>query len=334
MKKLLFVTLLLCIAQLMQADVVDQDVNITIGGETRNYQLYVPDNYQANCPLVLSLHGANGHSYDKSPFATGVADAKGCIVAYPQGKVTAFPIGFGGSTTGWTASGEDNFDVEFLKAVIEDVASKYTIDRKRIYCCGFSNGGMMTYAMSNVCSDIIAAFASISGYPINEFHLRHTGSRPVPFLHIHGKADNFVPYEKVPTIVDEMVARLGANPVPVKTTGNNYTKSVYQAGEGSFPYLFYEIDGMGHDPSTNNTEDVNSALTMWNYFSQYTLDSPCDRTLKWRPRIEETGFNPTIHGWTKNSGTTLLEFGGDQYHRQQECLSLAAVRQWQVQALL
>ncbi len=314
MKKLLFVTLLLCFAQMMQADTVDENVNITIGGETRNYQLYVPDNVQANCPLVLSLHGANGHSTDKSPFSTGVADTEGCIVAYPQGKVTAFPIGFGGSTTGWTATGDNNFDVEFLKAVIEDVASKYTIDRKRIYCCGFSNGGMMTYAMSNACSDIIAACAAISGYPINEFHLRHTGSRPVPFLHIHGKEDGFVLYSKVPTIVDEMVARLGANPVPEKTTvSGKYTKSVYRAGDGSFPYIFYEIDGMGHVAYTANTEDGNSALTMWNFFKDYTLDSSCDPTLKWRPRIETAGFTPTSHGWTMNSGTTLLEFGGDQY---------------------
>ena len=301
------------VKEVIDVEPVDQNVEITIGGETRNYQLYVPGTVLANCPLVLSLHGAGGQSIDYSPFRKDVADLAGCIVAYPQGLQTSFPIGFGGSTTGWTASGEDNADVAFLKAVIEDVASKYQIDRKRIYCCGFSNGGMMTYAMSNACSDEIAAFASISGYPLNEFHLRHTGARPVPFLHIHGKADNFVLYEKMPTIVDEMVARFGANPVPTKTTGSGYTKSVYAAADGSFPYVYYEIDGMGHSDYTANTEDGNSARTMWNFFTQYTLDSPCDETLKWAPRIDENGYNPAEHGWTKNSGTTLLQFGGEQY---------------------
>lgn len=294
-------------------EAVDQNVEITVGGEARNYQLYVPDKDMSNCPLVISLHGANGHSTDYSPFRKVVADEANCIVAYPQGKTTAFPIGLGGSTTGWTASGEDNFDVDFLKAVIEDVASKYQIDRKRIYCCGFSNGGMMTYAMANACSDEIAAFASISGYPINEFHLRHTGDRPVPFLHIHGKADDFVLYDKVPTIVDEMVARLGANPVPTATAGSGYTKKVYAAADGSFPYVYYEIDGMGHSDYTANTEDGSSAKTMWNFFNQYTLDSPSDATLKWAPRIDENGYNPAEHGWTVNSGTTLLQFGGEQY---------------------
>ncbi len=293
----------------------DENVNITVGGETRNYQLYVPEQVQENCPLVISLHGAGGASTNYSPFKKAVADAEGCIVAYPQGKVTSFPV-LGNSNTGWTASGDNNFDVKFLKAVIEDVASKYQIDRKRIYCCGFSNGGMMTYALSNTCSDVFAAFASISGYPINEFHLRHTGSRPVPFMHIHGKADDFVLYEKMPTIVDEMVARLGANPVPTTTTTTTsdvYTKNVYQAADGSFPYVYYEIDGMGHVDYTDKTEDGNSAQTMWNFFEQYTLDSQCDETLKWAPRIEEEGYTPAEHGWTVNSGTTLLSFGGDQY---------------------
>ena len=298
----------------IEVNPVDENVEITVDAETRNYQLYVPVNAGDNCPLVISLHGANGASTNYIPFGKGVADSEGCIVAYPQGKVTNFPIGFDGDATGWTASGEDNFDVDFIKAVIEDVASKYQIDRKRIYCCGFSNGGMMTYALSNTCSDIFAAFASISGYPINEFHLRHAGERPVPFLHIHGKNDDFVKYSLMPTIVDEMVARLGANPVPTTTTvDGKYTKNVYQAGDGSFPYVYYEVDGMGHEAYTENTEDGNSAQTMWNFFEQYTLDSSCDPTLKWAPRIEQAGFTPASHGWTMNDGTTLLQYGGDQY---------------------
>ena len=315
MSKILTLLITVCSTMILQAAKVEKDVTIKVDGENRTYKLYVPNNIEDNCPFVLSLHGAGGGSNDKSPFGTDVADWAGCIVAYPQGKPTPFPIGFGGSANGWTATGEDNFDVKFLKAVIEDVASRYKIDRKRLYCCGFSNGGMMTYAMSNVCSDIFAAFASISGYPINEFHLRHTGWRPVPFLHIHGKADNFVLYEKMPAIVDEMVARMGANPVPKKTIVNGkYTKSIYEAAEGSFPYVYYEMDGMGHSPYTGNTDEGNSSKTMWNFFKQYTLDTPCDTTLKWCPRIEEEGYTPKNHGWTMNSQKTLLKFGGTQYN--------------------
>ena len=309
MKKISVILAAVCSTMMLQAAKVDKNVNITINGETRKYQLYVPNNISDNCPLVLSLHGAAGHSTDKSPFGTDVADQVGCIVAYPQGKDIYFPV-FGGTVPGWDASGEFNDDAKFLMAVIEDVAKSYNIDRKRIYCCGFSNGGMMTYAMTNACSDVFAAFASISGFQLNEFHFRHAGWRPVPFLHIHGKADDFVKYSLMPTIVDEMVARIGANPMPTKTTvSNKYRKSIYEAGEGSFPYIYYEIDGMGHNGYTANTEEGHSGKTMWNFFKQYTLDTPCDTTLKWAPRIETEGYDPRAHGWTMNSNLTLLKFG-------------------------
>ena len=302
MRKLLFITLALCSTLMLRAAKTDKDVTIKVNGENRSYRLYVPSTMKDNCPLVLSLHGAGGQSSNKSPFRTDVADKAGCIVAYPQGKLTAFP-GLGGmQANGWSAYGEENFDTDFLKAVIEDVASKYAIDRQRLYCCGFSNGGMMTYVMANTCSHLFAAFAAISGYPINEFHLHHTSWRPVPFLHIHGKNDDFVKYSLVPNIIDNMVARNGANPVPKKTAkSGKYTKSVYEAGEGGFPIIFYEIEGMGHEDYTGNTEDNSSAQTMWNFFKQYTLDSPCDTTLKWRPRIETEGYTPKSHGWTVKS---------------------------------
>ena len=312
MKRILLVTLLLCSTLMSHAAKADKKVTITVGNDQREYWLYVPDHVEQHPALVVSMHGASGHSTDKSPFRTSVADNEGCIVVYPQGKPIYFPV-FGGTVTGWDASGEENADVKFLKAVIEDVDKSYSIDHKRIYACGFSNGGMMTYALTNCCSEVFAAFASISGYPLNEFHFRHTAPRPVPFLHIHGKEDNFVLYSLMPIIADEMVARLGANPVPQKTSSSGrYDKSVYEGVEGSFPYTYYEIDGMGHNDYTDKTPEGNSAQTMWEFFKQYTLDAPYDATHRWRPRIETKDYQPTAHGWTINNGTTLLQFGGEQ----------------------
>lgn len=288
---------------------INEVVDIAVGEESRSFRLYVPNGCPAGAPLVVAMHGASGSMDNQSPHFNNIADTAKFVVSYPQGKLVYFPV-FGGTVTGWDATGEDNADAAFIRAIVDKLAEDYQIDRRRVYCCGFSNGGMNTYAMSNVCSEVFAAFAAISGFPLNEFHLRHVGRRPVPFLHIHGKNDDFVRYRLMPTIVDEMVARLGANPVPVKTTvSGKYDKSVYEATDGSFPYVYYEIDGMGHNDFTTNTEDGNSSLTMWKFFRQYTLDTPCDTTLKWMPRIETEGFVPKSHGWTVNSGKTLLAFG-------------------------
>ncbi|MBR4920617.1 MAG: prolyl oligopeptidase family serine peptidase [Prevotella sp.] len=294
------------------ADKVDKAVNIKVGNKTRKYRLYVPKDVKENTALVFCLHGTGGSSDNKQPSFDAIANKEGIIVVYGHGETFYFPV-FGMNAPGWHSTGEWSEDIDYIKAIIEDVAANYSIDRKRIYCCGFSNGGMMTYTVANLLGDVFAAFASISGYPINEFHLHHTGARPVPFLHIHGKNDNFVKYSLVPKIINNMVARNGSNPVPtVETVSGKYKKSVYEAGEGGFPIVFYEVDGMGHEPATSNTEDGNASKTMWNFMSQYTLDSPCDPTLKWRPRIEQEGWNPKRYGWTLNSGTTICSFGKNQ----------------------
>jgi len=315
MRKIFTLMMAVGCTMMLPAAKVNKFFNLTVSGKSRTYLLYVPNNVKASAPLVISLHGAGGtvSTTSHDPDFNAIADKDGFIVAYPQGLQTVFP-GLGGmQAPGWTSTGEENFDTEFLKAVVEDIDKKYPLDRQRLYCCGFSNGGMMTYVMANTCSHIFAAYAAISGYPINEFHLHHTSWRPVPFLHIHGKADDFVKYALVPNVIENMVDRNGANPVPVVTTkSGKYTKNVYEAGEGGFPIIFYEIDGMGHSPFTNNTEDNSSTQTMWNFFKEYTLDAPCDTTMKWRPRIETEGYDPKSHGWSMNSRTTLLRFGADQ----------------------
>lgn len=287
---------------------VDTEKSITVNGTARKYILYVPNNVKENAPLVISLHGASGHDTDHSPFRTNVADSKGCIVVYPQGLLQNF--GPFGTVPGWNATGEANEEIDFFKAIIDEVEKSYTIDRKRIYCCGFSNGGMMTYATASAASDIFAACASISGFQLNEFHQRHTGYRPVPFLHIHGKADDFVKFSCTPIIRSNTSARNGASSVSKTTTiSGKYTKYEYAAEEGGFPYIFYAIDGMGHNDYTDKTPEGNSALTMWNFFNKYTLDSECDKTLKWRQNIDATRFNFSTNSWKVSADSTQFTYG-------------------------
>ncbi|MBO4216172.1 MAG: dienelactone hydrolase family protein [Bacteroidaceae bacterium] len=304
MKKLVITTLLMLLCT-VQGFALEKTVKLTVKGKSRSFLLHVPANVKENAPLVLSMHGTGGHSSDKAPMGTDVADAEGFIVVYPQGSDIYFPV-FGGTLPGWNSTGEDSEDIDFFKAIIEEVAKEYSIDRKRIYSCGFSNGGMMTYSNSCTMADIFAAFASISGFQLNEFHLHHTGVRPVPFLHIHGKNDNFVDIARMPTIIDNFVGRVGAKPVPeVTKEAGKYTKYYYEATEGGFPYIYYVIEGMGHEAYTNKTPEGHSGKTMWNFLKQYTLDTPCDATLKWRPNLETENYKPNSHGWTVTTKAML-----------------------------
>ena len=270
-------------------------IQIKVNGKQRTYKLYVPDKVSESSPLVFSLHGTGGSCDWGHPEFDGLADQNGFIVAYPSGENVYYPE-FGSSMPGWQATGTTSDDTDFLLAIIEDVNKRYTVDRQRIYCCGFSNGGMMTYTVACALRDTFAAFASISGFPIESMHLHQSSSKPFPFLHIHGKADDFVMHSKLYIIVDNVIARNGCNPVPtVEKVSSKCVKSVYAATDGSFPYILYEVEGMGHESDTNATEDGNSAKTMWNFMSQYRLDDACDASLKWRPNIEQEGFDPISH---------------------------------------
>ena len=66
---------------------------------------------------------------------------------------------------------------------------------------------------------------------------------------------------------------------------------------------------MGHNDFTDKTPEGNSALTMWDFMSQYTLNDECDPTLKWRLNIDQEGFVPTEHGWTVSAGNTRYTYG-------------------------
>ena len=289
------------------------NIQINVNGKQRTYKLYVPDNVAESAPLVLSLHGTGGSCDWGHPEFNSLADQNGFIVAYPSGENVYYPE-FGASMPGWQATGTTSDDTDFFLAIIEDVNNRYAVDRQRIYCCGFSNGGMMTYTVACALRDTFAAFASISGFPIESMHLHQSSSKPFPFLHIHGKADDFVMHSKLHIIVDNVIARNGCNPVPtVEDVSSKCVKSVYAATDGSFPYILYEVAGMGHEAETNATEDGNSAKTMWNFMSQYRLDDVCDATLIWRPNIEQEGFDPISHGWIINRRKEVASFGRDQY---------------------
>ncbi len=248
-------------------------INIDMNGTSRNCPVYVPQNIEKNRPLLIALHGrwGNGMEMANCTHFEVQADTARFIVACPDGLVR--PELGGGSNTGWDANGMTDDDVEFFKKIIDYMSEHYDIDRKRVYLCGFSLGGMMTYHCINVASDIFAAFASASGYPLNEYTPKYTCKRRVPIMHLHGKNDGFVVYNNLQPIVDNWVQAIGANPVPEVTEKQGvYTRRHYQPMAGGYEFDYYSLDGYGHE--YKNTDKFNESNVIWNFLSRYTLDTP------------------------------------------------------------
>jgi polyhydroxybutyrate depolymerase len=172
----------------------DHALTLPVGSHDRRYLLHVPPGGVAPRPVLLMLHGAGATSSwtrDETGWNT-TADREHFVVAYPDGVVPdpARPPDFLANPQVWNAgAGPD--DVAFLAALLDDLPRRTSIDPRRVYVTGFSNGAAMTFRLAAELSDRIAAVAPVAGYcptvppPV----------RPVPTMYMVGAADPLVPLD-------------------------------------------------------------------------------------------------------------------------------------------
>ena len=281
---------------------INEERTITVDGETRNYWLYVPASLEGrtDVPVVFSLHGR--YNTDKpddpgKPLFTSLAKEKGFIVVYPQGrnggeKPNDWNNGFVG-TTGWEATGKENADTKFIKALVDKIQSDYktqsdqnshiSVDPKKFYLCGFSMGGMMTYACAKVLNGTFAAYGSCGGFPLNEFHLNLATKQPVPFMHLHGDADKVVGINHLHTIIENLLFRNGCKLSQKQNNDDGWTTTTVN------DMTRYDFKGVNGVPVTTvtfkNLEHwVHSSAPqyLWDFFSPKTLDTYMPTTMKWQ----------------------------------------------------
>src|SRR5260221_19774 len=78
-------------------------------------------------------------------------------------------------------------DVAYASAIIDDVESKYSVDRKRIYLLGHSNGGFMVHRLACDLSSRVAAVVSLAGMTWDDAGKCAPTDR-VSVLQMHGNA--------------------------------------------------------------------------------------------------------------------------------------------------
>ncbi len=164
----------------------------------RPARVYVPSTYNRDTPLplVLVLHGygLNGGNYLDYFKIEPLAEERGFLVCHPEGTLDRSGLQFWNATEACCDFYSTRVDDSaYLRALIEEVARQYKVDRKRIYLIGHSNGGFMAYRMACDHSDLIAGIASLAGMTFLDPN-RPRPSQPVNVLHIHGTADQMVPY--------------------------------------------------------------------------------------------------------------------------------------------
>lgn len=158
-------------------------------GVVREYVVSYPENTVEPCPLIITLHNFNGSALfiQEVSEMDDYALPNNIAVVYPEGISNSWNVG-----TPWNNNEHD--DVGFIDALIDTVAGRYKIDRNRVYACGYSNGGYMTYELACHLAHKITAFGSIGGnFMLNADQICDQ-DRLVPIIDFKGTGDPFVAY--------------------------------------------------------------------------------------------------------------------------------------------
>ena len=284
----IFIILLFIFQSIIHAQIQTDSFNFQ--GKQRNYMVYTPGNYISSMkyPLVIYLH-SYGWTAQKGMGYTlmhQVADTSDFIVVYPR----AIP--------NWNSGIEDNpswptpnvDDVGFINALIDTLSDHYSIDLKRIYACGYSNGGFMAYKLACQLSHRIAAIASVGGVISNNTMANCDPLHKIPILQIHGTEDPWVPVKGSPgwNSVDQTLSYWTKfnNCVHVDTTllpdldpndGCTVEKISYTNCINNSNVIYYKVINGGHTwpgagppgyPAGNTNQDINVSGEIWNFFKK------------------------------------------------------------------
>lgn len=277
------------------------DNTLTHDNEQREYRIYIPENYDgANpVPLMFNFHGGSGDIDSQVAIAdmSAIADTANFIVVYPQ----ALPDPNDGGSTNWLHKDPTDVDeVFFVDAMIDSIAALYAIDQTRIYACGYSLGGELTYELACRLNERIAAIGAVARTMGTAAFDNCAPVHPTGVLTILGTDDSISPYDGLTwmgiqfylsademhnywadqnnTAMDPIITQLpDMNP----SDGSSVERYTWENGDNCVTVQHLKVNGGGHDwPGSFGNRDIDASLEIWNYVSQFDLNGRinCDAT--------------------------------------------------------
>ena len=258
------------------------DHYITVNGTQRHMIVYAPNNLPKNAALVISMHGYNqdaGYQQGQCKW-NAVADTAKFVVVYPDGL-----------NRSWDTGG--NSDIDFLQAIINEMVNRHGINKDRCYLNGFSMGGMMTYHVAMARPKMFAAYAPVSGYPMDQ---GANSTTPVPLIHTHGTGDDVCNYGPVEGYVKKWVNICGCNqtPITISPYPKNKPNSVasfyrWTGGKDGTEVALLKLEGKGHWFSEDGAVSVYSSVEIWNFCKRYPAGADAPSVKKITP--EDNSFD-------------------------------------------
>lgn len=286
---------------------------------TRTFTYYIPSNSSSTpIPMVFVLHGTTQTGegiMDISGF-NALAETNNFIAIYPDGINGFWNIGL-------AAGGSDTDDLGFLEALRNQFIADYNIDEQRIYSCGFSAGGYMSYKLVCESEYCFAAIASVSGLITENNFSACNPLYETSVMHIHGTSDFVVAYNgsaQAGVGVEDLLAYwtsalvCPASPA-IEALPNTNTfdfstveKQHWSPCSNDNEVVLLKVDGGGHQwPGTdallgglgNINRDIDASEEIWNFFENHSC--PAALSIEENNKMEIEIFpNPTIDFITFN----------------------------------
>jgi polyhydroxybutyrate depolymerase len=247
---------------------------LIVNGTTREYIIYVPENYTgtSSLPLLLSFHGLTSNmefNFNYTNFDQ-LAEDENFIVVHPNGI----------SNT-WTVSANDDTDINFIVALLNQLEEDYNIESNRIYSTGMSMGGFFSFSLACRLSDRIAAVASVTGSMYQPAINNCSPVKPMPILQIHGTEDGTVQYSSVAGLLDFWTSHNNTDDLPIiynipdSDTGDGSTveRFEYLNGDSDVEVQHLKITGGGHEwPGFQGNMDINASEEVWSFVKAFDLN--------------------------------------------------------------
>lgn len=241
-----------------------QTVSYKVGGTSRSFVVHVPAGVEKP-PVVFFVHGygGSGAGFQNDTKADKVADREKFLAVYPSAV--------GGS---WNMN--DTSDYPFLLSIVDTLDARYKIDRKRVYCAGFSQGGFISFGLGYKHPETFAAVAPVSGH-IPSFSTAAPLKRPVPMFLTFGTND----ISDVASFMADVTTWLRLDgcpstatrirPYPTTRPRSAVARIVYSCAQGS-EVMIDSVMGGGHEWAMDTVTKVNTTEEVWAFLKRFSLD--------------------------------------------------------------
>jgi phospholipase/carboxylesterase len=162
-----------------------------------------PSSLKENYPLLVMLHGYGSSEEDLFSFASELPEEfiiislKAPFPLQPYGNAW-YSINFDAEKGKWNDVEEAKNSIKLIEAFINETLDNYPIDSSRVNLLGFSQGAILSYALSLSNPKLIKNIVGLSGYLDEKMILNDAEKKDFSHLNYyvsHGTQDMVIPFD-------------------------------------------------------------------------------------------------------------------------------------------